>query len=198
MCAWSQYSAGVSNFDGYWTVPSSPTSQNGQTLYLWIGTQPLDGRYLLQPVLGLTDYPFQYDSWTIASWYCVPGNCYHSTQYNVNQGDTIYGGVDWVYNPQINEYGWQVTTRDGNTRSILYVGDFPGSENVMTNLYVNFEAYGVVNCADYPNVPYTTFSPLSTSYTPYWIAQYGATNGCNENVLVNSPSSVSLEYRGQA
>jgi hypothetical protein len=198
MWASDVHPGGVSYFHGYWTVPSSPKSQNGQTLYLWIGTEPLDEQYLLQPVLELYDYPYQQNSWMIASWYCIPGNCLHSATFNVNQGDTIYGGVDWVYNPQINEYGWQVTTRDGTLSSILYAGDFPGSENVMTNLYVNFEAYGVVKCSDCPNAPYTPFTSLSTSYSPSWSAYYGATNGCHEYVLINSPSSVSLEYYGRA
>ena len=205
MWAWAQDALGVSKFDGYWTVPSSPQSKDSQTLYLWIGTECCDAgpsgdqSPLLQPALRYFGYPYGGDYWDAESWICYSAtDCWNTPTLSVKQGDTIYGGVDWVYNPQLNEYGWQITTRDGTHSSILFAGTFSGFQNIMTDLYVNFEAYHVKSCSDYPNVPYTTFSPLSTVFSPSWSAEYGVTHGCHENVLINSPSSVSLEYDGQA
>jgi hypothetical protein len=199
--AWSYYKYGTNNFDGNWNVPNNPSSPNdGQLLYLWLGLEccgagQYGGQNLMQPVLQWgSNGLFGGTYWTMASWYVATGNYYHSSPINVNAGNGLYGGVDWVYNPNLNEYGWQVTSQGNSHSSNLFIGTLSGSANTQTSAYVNFEAYNIKSCADYPNSPSTTFSNLYLDFYPVWFTFTEDTHNCNEMVTVNSISSITLSY----
>lgn len=204
--AWYEKSSGISNFDGNWPVPGAPTSNDGQVIFLWIGTECCNAgasgsssANILQPVLQwgrAADGGGNY--YVIASWYIDQnGNAYYSSPVAVSGGAGLSGGIDWVFNPNLNEYGWQASLSAGSQHSNLYVGALNGQYNTMTDAYVNLEAYYVTKCSDYPSGGATTFSSLYMgTITPNWSSEYNVPNmsGCGEGVTVNSASSVTIAY----
>ena len=74
-----------------WTVPPTPTSNDGQTVYYFPGLQDInDVVTIIQPVLGWNaDYA---SAWGIASWNCCESRTtYEAPPQRVSPGDTILG-----------------------------------------------------------------------------------------------------------
>lgn len=185
---------------GTWTVPPSPTSNDGQTIYLFPGFEDYDDAVsIVQPVLGWYD-----GQWTIASWNCcISGITTHSTPQDVSPGDTIRGtmyGVDDYDGsgdgPGENIYTYDVTSGaatalinssdDGQTWNWAFAGAL--------------EVYDVAQCSDYPSgnsfifnvAVYDQNGHLITN--PNWSMQYTTdlSPSCYEGGLI-TPTTAELD-----
>src|SRR5271170_5945542 len=62
----------ICSFDTTWTVPPAPTTNNGQTIFLFNSIEPGTYNAILQPVLQWgPSYAGGGAFWTVASWYLV-------------------------------------------------------------------------------------------------------------------------------
>jgi hypothetical protein len=135
----------ISLFSTKWVVPPAPSTQSGQTVFLFNGIQ--NSGFIYQPVLqwgssaaGGGNY------WAVASWYAdgQGGPAYHSNLVRVNPGDTLTG----------------VMTLTGQSpQGFSYNCDFQGIANTglpirnipqLTWLVETLECYGMTKCSDYP------------------------------------------------
>src|SRR3984957_9547851 len=118
--SWIEY-AGVTTTSSYaylyaeWTVPPTPTSNDGQTVYLFPGMEDInDVVTIIQPVLGWnSDYA---SAWGIASWNCCEsGTVYEAPPAPVNPGDVIFGEIFNTCGPGILSCpSWYIDTYDRN------------------------------------------------------------------------------------
>ena len=145
----------ITVFRTTWTVPPVPTTQSGQTVFLFNGIQ--NSTMIYQPVLqwgvsaaGGGNY------WGVASWYAdgQGGPAFHSTLVQVNPGDVLVGVMT-------------LTNQSGS--SFSYNCLFQGIANTglpITNVqeltWANetLEAYGITRCSDYPATDRTAFTGI--------------------------------------
>ena len=147
-----------------WTVPPAPTTDDGQTVFLFPGMEDyaLD-ETIIQPVLGW-NAGFFGTNWSIASWNCCPsGTANYSTPVQVNAGDIIYGAIKSTCNPGVKSCStWNITTEDQTTRQLTTLGKTPKKGQTFTWAQGGaLEVYEIVKCSDYPPNNSTTFSNLA-------------------------------------
>lgn len=177
----SGYSLG--HYSSSWQVPPAPTTNDGQTIVLFIGTEDSSNAAILQPVFN----------WQIASYYCT-SVCAHTPFTNVNVGDYFNGTENLAYFGCDRGNPYSIIATDTNTG---------GSETLQecaypqVNIYVTLEAYNIYQCSDYPNAHWTTFSPaeivdnfgnvLSPNWTPGY---YNASPNCGFSVSASATDIV--------
>lgn len=178
--------SGITDYSGYWVVPSSPTS-TGSVIYLFIGLEPSSGTDILQPVLQWgNNGAFGGNYWTLASWYVTSSSSAYSTPISANVGDTIYGRI---YRPSpSNPTNWVVNAID-ITRSTTTTLSTTAS-STYTYSYVALEGYDVNTCSQFPGD--TSFTDLYLyGITPSWTKEQRQT-GCGLGVDIISSSRVNL------
>jgi hypothetical protein len=156
--AWIEY-ASVTTTSSYgelyaeWTVPPTPTSNDGQTLFFFPGLEDSkDVVTILQPVLGWnSDYA---SAWGIASWNCCEkGTTYEATPQPVSPGDTILGYMfDTCSAGTLSCGSWNIVTWDlqnGNYSQLLNTSSFKQTFNWAFAGAV--EVYNIKQCTDYPS-----------------------------------------------
>ncbi len=192
----------IMDMSGKWTVPPTPTSSDGQTIYLWLGLQPTStggtgGLPLVQPVLQW-GYGGSQNYWAIDSWYCDPtNNCYASSSVATSAGSTITGTLTGS-SCSSGACKWLIQTSDGtHTTNLQYTSTTP--------LYwmdgAVLEVWNVIQCSDYPaeKTGGTTFGSFSitdansNSVTPSWSGTVDQNDGCNENYNI-SGTQATLYY----
>ncbi len=156
--AWVEYGS-VTSKSSYgqlyaqWSVPPTPTSKDGQTLFYFPGMEDIDDVVtIIQPVLGWnSDYA---SAWGIASWNCCEsGTTYEAQPQPVNPGDTILGSM--VANCPAGTKtctSWDIVTLDlQNGKS----SELPNTSNFGQTFNWAFggvlEVYSVSQCSDYPS-----------------------------------------------
>ena len=140
----------VSLFSTKWVVPPAPSTQSGQTIFLFNGIQ--NSTMIYQPVLqwggsaaGGGDY------WAVASWYVdgQGGPAFHSNLVRVNPG-TVLTGI--------------MTLTGQSAQGFSYNSEFQGIANTgfpvqniqeLTWCIETLECYGITKCSDYPNTSKT-------------------------------------------
>ncbi len=165
--AWIEYSSVTTGTSfgelvAEWTVPPTPSINNGQTVYLFPGMEDYAHVVsIIQPVLGWnSDF---YAAWGIASWNCcVAGNAFEATPTRVNPGDTIYGAMwDTCAAGTLSCPTWDILTYD------LSTGHY--SEMLNTSSYGQtfnwafagaLEVYNIYQCGNYPPSNSTSFHNL--------------------------------------
>jgi hypothetical protein len=137
-----------------WTVPSAPTSNNGQTLYFFPGLEDFnDIVSILQPVLGWNaDFS---GAWGIASWNCCPsGTADESSPVHVLQGDIIFGDVKSTCSAgTLSCSKWNVTTEDDSSTPIsrTTLSNTPNEGQTFNWAFGGaLEVYNVAQCSNYP------------------------------------------------
>jgi hypothetical protein len=188
-----------------WVVPSAPTTNDGQTVYLFPGMMDLNAtETIIQPVLGWNSFNGQV--WTIASWNCCPsGTANYSKPVQVNIGDTINGTIKSTCAPGVESCTkWDIGTQDATTNKSTTLGNTP-SEGQTFNWAQSgaLEVYEIVKCSDYPPNGATTFSKvalydynLTRIANPGWsITDYysGLSPQCNYAGKTTA-NSVTLDY----
>jgi hypothetical protein len=171
-----------------------------QTLFLFTGLQDNYGlnrrdsaipsvTNIIQPVLQFgTSEAGGGDYWAMASWYVDSNmNAYYSTLTKTQPSHTIQGNM-WVN--KMNQQ-WIIQTIDTTSNQITTL-------NIATNTtepwaFVTLEVYSVNTCNEYPTGS-VTFDNLMFSPTmqPNW--DTSVSPGCNENVNVNGPTSVTIDF----
>lgn len=146
-----------------WVVPSAPTTNDGQTVYLFPGMMDLNtDETIIQPVLGWNS--FLGEVWTIASWNCCPsGTANYSKPVQVNTGNTINGTIKSTCPPGIESCSqWDIGTQDQTTHKSTTLRNTP-SEGQTFNWAQSgaLEVYEIVQCSDYPAIGATTFSKVA-------------------------------------
>jgi hypothetical protein len=191
---WVEYSSATAPTNPYgynwirqlgitFVVPSAPTSNSGQLIYLFPGLEPTTGNSILQPVLQYGTSPAGGGYyWGMANWYVTAsGSAVHSPLRRVNTGDTI---KSWVYVPTDTTCG----TAGTNCRwVVMYYINGVGVGTYW--LYVTppdrynwafqgaLEAYSVTSCNQLP--------ATSTTFTRDSVYECGST--CASSISV-SPS----------
>jgi len=143
-----------------WTVPPSPSSDDGQLLYLFPGFADCpNGASILQPVLqwGYAELPtggIGGNYWQIVSWnaYGETG-VYHGPPVRVSPGDTILGTISSTCKPGGNSCPtWNVVTVDKNTGGKSTLAGTLSNGQVWNLAFggVLEAPYGVTQCSDYP------------------------------------------------
>ncbi len=188
-----------------WTVPSAPsTTADNQAVMLYdaisnCGSTSDYIRAVLQ--WGWTAYAGGGQSWMIyPQW--VSGYCSTFTNGNevqVSSGDVIQGSMS--KNPTTGY--WTISVTDLTTgKSTSYTPQQTlnfGTGGTMTFPSV-LQVQNVKTCSDYPATSPTTFGSIqlynsSVQLVPTWSPSVLVSDGCGENVVVNSGSSISLYYQ---
>jgi hypothetical protein len=156
--AWVEYASTTTTTSyarlfAQWTVPPTPTSQDGQTLYFFPGLEDINNVVtILQPVLGWnSDYA---NAWGIASWNCcVNGTTYEAPPQHVSPGDTVLGYIyDTCAKGTLSCSSWNVVTYDlqnGKQSKLMNTSSFKQTFNWAFGGAV--EVYNIKQCSDYPS-----------------------------------------------
>lgn len=207
---WTYTASGYSigSYDASWTLPSSPTSSNGQTIFLFNGLESSSsGTFIIQPVLqwgssACGGGPY----WEMAAWYVTSSSYVCSTLMNVSYSaisgqmsgsncQSSNGECDWVIT------GTQFQNGVGYSTTLSYSGQSQLDDLALYWSSVTLEAYNIAKCSDFPSGS-VTFSDLSFvsdvspwQYpTPVWNTTAVNFDDCGEAVTVNSPTSVTLTF----
>jgi len=198
--AYSMYQNGApfTNYVGQWPVPSNPTQQDLQTVFLFTGFQneyldessPEAVINIIQPVIqfgpsaaGGGNY------WTMASWYVTStGQALYSTLTPINAGDTIVGTMS------LQGGSWLIDTKDTTNGKDTRITINTGVGELWA--FVTLEVYSISSCGQYPNGA-VLFSNLALSSAsgkviPNWTVQ--AQGGCGEAVTVVDPYDVKIIF----
>jgi hypothetical protein len=187
-----------------WTVPPSPTADDGQTIYFFTGFDNYSSDIsILQPVL---EWNSNYtNAWGIASWNCCPsGTADHSSAVSVSPGDTILGTVTSTCSAGTESCStWNITTDDQSSGLSTTLSNTPSEGQTLNWAFAGaLEVYNVAQCSDYPpNGPIIFNASLyddnfNLISNPGWsITNYssGLTPQCNYGGQV-SGTQVTLEY----
>jgi hypothetical protein len=147
-------------FSSLWSVPSAPTSNDGQVLFYFPGLENAQGSVILQPVLQWND-PFP-SAWGVAGWHCCPsGVAWEATPQKVSPGDTIYGAMVCSAGLPSPCTSWNVETIDlqnGNSSLLNNTSSLNQTFNVA--FAGALEAYYVKQCTDFPPSDAVSFNNL--------------------------------------
>jgi hypothetical protein len=203
---YATYAVLTKGLSGNWIVPKAPKSSDGQTIFLFIGSQQgtwqnHEGYNIIQPVLQWgpsADGGGNY--WAVASWYVNPitGEYYASPILRVNAGDTLLGNMT-SSNCSSKGCDWVIVSKDVTTRksTTLNLKDSLGLDPPQNHVYATLEVYNVLSCSDYPASGQTGFFNLllnSGHTTPSWKPKVLQNDGCGEKVKVINSTSVNLHY----
>jgi len=135
------------------SVPPTPTNNDGQTLYFFPGLEDAnDVVTIIQPVLGWnSDYA---SAWGIASWNCcISGTVYEATPQPVSSGDTILGYMfDTCAAGTLSCSSWDIVTWDlqnGKFSELINTSSFGQTFNWAFGGVL--EVYNIAQCGDYPS-----------------------------------------------
>ena len=180
-----------------WAVPSNPSSNTGQTVYLFPGLEPATtGDTILQPVLAWNGL-YAPAGWAIYSWNCCRnGSQIHSTAVPVSAGETISG---YVWGTNCNGLTgvcntWQVRTSSTNNSSTLDTDSY--GESLDWVFGGALEVYGVSACNQYPASSSVSYQNLTAhqvggaTLTPAWSTSItaGVTPNCVTGVDATADS----------
>lgn len=198
---WNEYAywdstSNLNRFNGYWTVPSAPTSTYSSTtnpqqaLYLFLGLMDshLSPSLIIQPVLQW-GYSQAYggNNWELVSWMVIGNQAYYSTPISANVGDTIYGDMTLNFGQT-----WTITTKDV-TKNTSTAEQVSTSHNFI-EADVTLETANTVTqqCSYLPgNTGFTSMTMSGGSSFTSWTAA-GSPQWCHMSVQRISQSAVTL------
>jgi hypothetical protein len=139
-----------------WDVPPAPSTNDGQTVYLFNGLEDKnDVVTIIQPVLGWnSDYA---SAWGIAAWNCCEnGTVVEATPAHVNSGDHLEGYVfdNCAAGTKVCS-SWDIVIVDvtnGNFSQLLNTSNFGQTFNWAFGGVL--EVYNIAQCGDYPPPDY--------------------------------------------
>jgi hypothetical protein len=155
--AWVESASTTTNtsfgaLSAYWNVPAAPTTNDGQTLFLFPGMEDYnDVVTIIQPVLGWnSDYA---SAWGIASWNCcAKGTVFEGPPVRVNSGDVIFGEIFNTCGPGILSCpSWYIDTYDRNLGKGSVLRSTSSEAQIFNWAFAGvLEVYNVARCTDYP------------------------------------------------
>lgn len=210
--AWVEY-VGVTTTSAYgqiyseWDVPANPTTNDGQTVYLFNGLEDInDVVTIIQPVLGWnSDYA---GAWGIAAWNCCySGGVWEGTPAKTYPGDHLEGYVFMNCSAGIkNCDSWDIVIVDDQSGAFSELLDAPNYGQVFNWAFGGvLEVYNITQCSDYPppdyagGIGFTNQSLLNDKFavikTPAWKVtnlSAGLTPQCNYGGSL--PKQIVLTY----
>jgi hypothetical protein len=188
----------VSNIVSTWTVPAAPTTNHGQTIFLFNGIETADFGHILQPVLQWGPSAAGGGaSWQVASWYAGgPGQvAQHAPLTPVSVGQTLVGGITWT-----NESGAGYTYLcgfQGIPNSVIVAQNIPELTWVVQTL----ETYNCQVASDYPDTTTTKFTSIGvdvgSNAQPAASLAWAATDAVTDigqNTVVVGQGEVDINY----
>lgn len=189
-----------------WTVPPTPKSNDGQTLFFFPGFMDINNvQLIIQPVLGWNDGQQGVGPWNIASWNCCPsGTANYSTPVTVTPGHKILGTIKSTCQPGNQSCPtWNITTTDVTTNQSTTLSNTP-SEGQTFNWAQSgvLEVYSISQCSDFPPNHSIKFSKAALwdynfnkikkpGWTPMYWVQKGQTNPwCNYKAKTTATSAI--------
>jgi hypothetical protein len=156
--AWIEYGS-VTTTSSYaylyaeWSVPPTPSSNDGQTLFFFPGMEDIDDVVtIIQPVLGWnSDYA---SAWGIASWNCCEsGTTYEATPEPVSSGDTILGYMFDTCSAGTKSCGtWDIVTWDLQNGKFSQLTDTSSFGQTFNWAFGGvLEVYNIAQCSDFPS-----------------------------------------------
>ena len=147
----------ITSFRASWIVPAAPTVANGQDIAIWIGLEPEDSKFVLQPVLqwGRGWANGGGAGWSVACW---AANIDATTEVTfkssrlsaVQQGDQVTAVVELI------------SRKNGTYVYKCYFEGYPGTEltseapSRLNTAWLEYEIQDVTSCQDYSdNVTFT-------------------------------------------
>jgi len=189
------------SFLGYFNVPNSPSSWDGEILYMFTGLQ--DNNWVPTPAtpVDTMPYPFdiiqpvlQYDgSWELASWYVGADNVVNTGFFPVSSGDSIFGNMtrlsptDWFIGGLTSAVNASFTVTDSTLVSQPWA-------------YCTLEVYSIPDCNNFPptNSPMEFTKLVLTSggkvVTPTWVPMNNDADHCTAAAKVVSPTHVVITF----
>jgi hypothetical protein len=181
----------ITYFSTTWTVPPAPSTNNGQTIFLFNGLQ--NNSYILQPVLqwgpsaaGGGNY------WALANWYVgSDGSAVYSNLVRVNPGTVLTGimtqvgttGSNYNYTSAFSGYP-AITITVNNIQKLYWAAE-------------SLEVYSPAVCTDYPNTAKTRLSNIEirrgTAQAPLSWSVANAVTDCGQHSTVvtnGSPNGI--------
>jgi hypothetical protein len=135
-----------------WTVPPTPASNDGQTLYFFNGLEDInDVVSIIQPVLGWNGNGLS--NWSIAAWNCCPsGTTNEATPEPVNPGDQIEGYTFSTCSKGTKTCPtWDVVAIDDQNEKFSQLIDTPNEGQTFNWAFGGvLEVYNITQCSDYP------------------------------------------------
>jgi hypothetical protein len=189
---WNNTGSAITNFTTNWVVPSVPSKQSSQTIFLFNGLQ--DGTtstsYIIQPVLqwgpsaaGGGKY------WAVTNWYVSSSAAYYGSLVTVSAGASLKGilketavsGSNYSYNSSFSGY---------SSASSLQINNVPQAYWAAETL----ESYGVATpSTEYPPNSYVALDSIvmqqGTAYAPLSWSTAQATSGAAQKAVVVSNSA---------
>jgi hypothetical protein len=145
------------------TVPSAPSQQLFQTVFLFPSLTPADDKAILQPVLRWGN---GIQKWMVAAWYVDRSrNSFKSQWVQVNPGENIVGSVRDVRNSCVGtDCTWDVRlTRGGTTLTSLRAASSEAYAHVQKAV---LEVADVTSCKHLPASGVANFTNTKV-YEPY-------------------------------
>jgi hypothetical protein len=151
----NQTGTAVSSFATTWTVPPVPSTYDGQTLFQFNSIEPNSGEAILQPVLQYGESAAGGGKyWAVASWY-VSNEVFYSSLVEVNAGHSLTGVIKLTSQREKKfSYSCEFTGISGTNFSIKEIPQ-------LTWCLEALEVYGVDQCTDFPNTPYSRMSGIN-------------------------------------
>ncbi len=218
--SWSWIEAGqVSTSTTYngvaatWTVPQTPTTNDGQTLFFFPALShndltPPNEEPIIQPVLGWNDGQPGAGPWNIASWNSCPnGMAWNGAPVTVNPGDQIQGSVMSVCGNIAIQVcpKWNITTQDVTTGGSTTLSiDYPSLLKFVWAQSGTLEVYNINQCSDFPPNGSITFSNVilydnyfrripDPGWSPMVLVPQGTEPWCNYGVTTTN-TTATLTY----
>ena len=188
-------SSPISSFTTTWSVPPVPATYHNQTVFLFNSIEPASGNAILQPVLQYGPSAAGGGAyWTVASWYLVGSNTYHTSLVRVSVGQSL-DGVITLTGSSGGKYNYvtSFTNVAGTTLTATGADQLVWATETL-------ESYAVTSPSDYPHGS-TVFSSINlktSSGTPYvtWTAVSDIPDGLITTVNVQGATNakVTIKY----
>jgi hypothetical protein len=181
----------ISSFTTTWDVPAVPTTNHGQTVFIFNSIEPASGNAILQPVLQFGPSAAGGGSyWAVASWYLVGGQTYYSSLVSsLSVGDSL-NAVITLTGSSGNSYNYvsSFSNVDGTTLTATGADQLVWATETL-------EAYGITSSSDYPTGS-TVFSSinlgLSNSNTPS--VTWAPVSDTNDGLITTVNGAVTIKY----
>jgi hypothetical protein len=186
--SWTENAKPVSLFTTTWIVPPAPTTQSGQTIFLFNGIQ--NSSMIYQPVLQWGPSAAGGGNfWAVAGWYAdgQGGQSFYSSLVRVNPGQVLVGVMtETGQSAQGFSYDCQFTGIANTSLPIQNVQQ-------LTWCIETLECYGIQQCSDYPATSRTSMGSIEiqaggSTVTPAWTAANSVTD-CGQRAVVVSNAS---------
>lgn len=138
-------SSPISSFTTAWTVPATPTTNSGQTVFLFNSIEPASGNAILQPVLQYGPSAAGGGSyWAVASWYLVGSQTYYTSPVRVSVGQVL-DGIITLTSSSGSSYNYVTSFTNVAGTSLTATGS---AQLVWAT--ETLESYGITSINNYP------------------------------------------------